>query len=142
MKKSVWLLLIVIGVLTSCEEHVGNPDNRKVETAYDSLGGEWYLYAVYLNGGSQDQMPLLKVNYPCMATSTATFFADSTFYLNSTCEGGNTHGTYIIRGDSVFATDTANVQQILLFKDSSLYQIRTIPILNIPAELRFQKTVK
>ena len=76
-----------------------------------------------------------------MTTSTATFFADSTFYLNSTCEGGNTHGTYVIKGDSVIATDTANVQQILLFKDSALYQKRTIPILGT-AELRFQKTVK
>ena len=135
MKKSVWLLLGVLGFLASCEE-------RKVETAYDSLSGEWYLYAVYLNGSNSDVLPSVKVIYPCIESSTATFALDSTFHMDSDCEDGKTHGKYIIKGDSVIATDTANVQQILLFKDSSLYQIRTIPILNIPAELRFQKTVK
>lgn len=141
MKKSVWLLLIVIGVLTSCEEHLGNPDNRKVETAYDSLGGEWYLYAVYLNGSNSDVLPSVKVIYPCIESSTATFALDSTFHMDSDCEDGRTHGKYMIKGDSVIATDTANVQQILLFKDSVLYQKRTIPILGT-AELRFQKTIK
>ena len=134
MKKSVWLLLIVLGFMASCEE-------RKVETAYDSLGGEWYLYAVYLNGGNSDMLPWAKENYPCIESSTATFALDSTFHMDSDCEDGKTHGRYIIKGDSVIATDTANVQQILLFKDSALYQKRTIPILGT-AELRFQKTIK
>ena len=134
MKKSVWLLLGVLGFLASCEE-------RKVETAYDSLSGEWYLYAVYLNGGNSDVLPWAKANYECIGNSTATFGVDSTFRMDSDCEDGKTHGKYIIKGDSVIATDTANVQQILLFKDSVLYQKRTIPILGT-AELRFQKTIK
>ena len=134
MKKSVWLLLGVLGFLASCEE-------RKVETAYDSLSGEWYLYAVYLNGSNSDVLPSVKVIYPCIESSTATFALDSTFHMDSDCEDGKTHGKYIIKGDSVIATDTANVQQILLFKDSVLYQKRTI--LGIfSAELRFQKTIK
>ena len=134
MKKSVWLLLVVIGVLTSCEE-------RKVETAYDSLSGEWYLYAVYLNGGNSDMLPSVKLIYPCIEGSTATFALDSTFHLDSDCEDGKTHGRYIMKGDSVFATDTANVQQILLFKDSALYQKRTFLGIGT-AEFRFQKTIK
>ena len=134
MKKSVWLLLGVLGVLASCEE-------RKVETVYDSLSGEWYLYAVYLNGSNSDVLPSVKVIYPCIESSTATFALDSTFHMDSDCEDGRTHGKYMIKGDSVIATDTANVQQILLFKDSVLYQKRTIPILGT-AELRFQKTIK
>ena len=134
MKKSVWLLLIVLGFLASCEE-------RKVETAYDSLSGEWYLYAVYLNGGNSDVLADVIDIYPCIESSTATFGVDSTFRMDSDCEDGKTHGRYIIKGDSVIATDTANVQQILLFKDSALYQKRTIPILGT-AELRFQKTIK
>ena len=136
MKKSVWLLLIVIGVLTSCEE-------RKVETAYDSLSGEWYLYAVYLNGGNSDVLANLTAidSLSCIAGSTATFGPDSTFRMDSDCEGGRTHGKYSIKGDSVIATDTANVQQILLFKDSSLYQIRKFLIIG-DVEFRFQKTVK
>ena len=134
MKKSVWLLLGVLGVLASCEE-------RKVETAYDSLSGEWYLYAVYLNGGNSDKLDDVIKIYPCIKSSTATFGVDSIFRMDSDCEDGRTHGKYIIKGDSVIATDTANVQQILLFKDSALYQKRTI--LGIfSAELRFQKTVK
>ena len=134
MKKSVWLLLGVLGFLASCEE-------RKVETAYDSLSGEWYLYAVYLNGGNSDVLADVIDIYPCIESSTATFGVDSTFRMDSDCEDGKTHGKYIIKGDSVIATDTANVQQILLFKDSALYQKRTI--LGIfSAELRFQKTVK
>ena len=134
MKKSVWLLLGVLGFLASCEE-------RKVETAYDSLSGEWYLYAVYLDGGNSDMLPSVKLVYPCIESSTATFGVDSTFQMYSDCEGGTTHGTYVIKGDSVFATDTANVQQILLFKDSALYQKRTI-LGAFSAELRFQKTIK
>ena len=134
MKKLVWLLLGVLGVLASCEE-------RKVETAYDSLSGEWYLYAVYLNGGNSDKLADVIIIYPCIESSTATFAVDSTFRMDSDCEDGKTHGKYIIKGDSVIATDTANVQQVLLFKDSALYQKRTI--LGIfSAELRFQKTVK
>ncbi len=134
MKKLVWLLLGVLGFLASCEE-------RKVETAYDSLSGEWYLYAVYLNGGNSDKLADVIDIYPCIESSTATFALDSTFHMDSDCEDGKTHGKYIIKGDSVIATDTANVQQILLFKDSVLYQKRTI--LGIfSAELRFQKTIK
>ena len=136
MKKSVWLLLIVLGFLASCEE-------RKVETAYDSLSGEWYLYAVYLNGGNSDVLANLTAidSLSCIAGSTATFGPDSTFRMDSDCEGGRTHGKYSVKGDSVIATDTANVQQILLFKDSSLYQIRNFPIFG-DVEFRFQKTVK
>ncbi|MDD3479600.1 MAG: lipocalin family protein [Paludibacteraceae bacterium] len=134
MKKSVWLLLIVLGFFASCEE-------RKVETAYDSLSGEWYLYAVYLNGGNSDVLADLIIIYPCIGSSTATFSPDSTFRMDSDCEDGKTHGKYSIKGDSVFATDTANVQQILLFKDSALYQKRIFLGIGT-AELRFQKTVK
>ena len=134
MKQSVAIFLVVIGLFTSCEE-------RKVETVYDSLSGEWYLYAVYLNGGNSDKLANVIDIYPCIESSTATFAVDSTFRMDSDCEGGKTHGKYIIKGDSVIATDTANVQQILLFKDSALYQKRTI--LGIfSAELRFQKTIK
>ena len=134
MKQSVAIFLVVIGLFTSCEE-------RKVETAYDSLSGEWYLYAVYLNGGNSDKLADVIDIYPCIESSTATFGVDSTFSMDSDCEDGKTHGRYIIKGDSVIATDTANVQQILLFKDSALYQQRTI--LGIfSAELRFQKTIK
>ena len=125
---------MVIGLFTSCEE-------RKVETVYDSLSGEWYLYAVYLNGGNSDKLANVIDIYPCIESSTATFALDSTFHMDSDCEDGKTHGRYIIKGDSVIATDTANVQQVLLFKDSALYQKRTI--LGIfSAELRFQKTIK
>ena len=134
MKKSVWLLLGVLGVLASCEE-------RKVETAYDSLSGEWYLYAVYLNDGNSDVLADVIKIYPCIESSTATFGVDSIFRMDSDCEGGRTHGKYSVKGDSVIATDTANVQQILLFKDSSLYQIRNFPIFG-NVEFRFQKTVK
>ena len=134
MKKSVWLLLGVLGVLASCEE-------RKVETAYDSLSGEWYLYAVYLNGGNSDKLADVITIYPCIKSSTATFAVDSTFRMDSDCEDGKTHGKYIIKGDSVLATDTANVQQIMIFSEGSLYQKREIPVLGT-VELRFQKTVE
>jgi len=134
MKKSVWLLLVVLGVLVSCEE-------RKVENVYDSLSGEWYLYAVYLDGNNMDVLPTIKELYPCIESSTATFAVDSTFHMDSDCEDGKSCGTYVIKGDSVFAVDTTNYQQILIFSDGSLYQKRTVPILGV-ADLRFQKTVE
>ncbi len=37
------------------------PTIEKWKPLTTRCGGEWYLYAVYLNGGSQDQIPLLKV---------------------------------------------------------------------------------
>lgn len=134
MKQSVAIFLVVIGLFTSCEA-------RKVETVYESLSGEWYLYAAYLSGGDVDVLPLVKKGYPCIGNSTATFAVDSTFHMDSDCEGGKTHGTYLIKGDSVLATDTANVQQILIFSGGSLYQKRVISGLGT-AELRFQKTVE
>lgn len=132
MKRFCSLMLLTLGFM-------GCNSTYKPEATYESILGEWYLYAAYLNGSDTDVLPTVKVFYPCIEGSLAEFNMDSSFRMISDCEGGTVFGFYSFRHDTIFATDTSGYTQILVFRDGSLFQEREIPVLGV-ANLRFQKT--